>query len=84
MSPCKENKMKRIIALFLACLLLFGTVACAKNPPVETTQSVTQPTTSVVTLPKMVTVTLDANGGSCQIRNLFWQRMTATAIFLKR
>lgn len=62
--------MKRIIALWMACVLLLGTVACTKNPPVETTQSVTQPTTSVVTLPKMVTVTLDANGGNCEMKEI--------------
>ena len=57
--------MKRLIAIFLAAVLLFGTAACTGQAPgtLPTTQT-TAPTGSTGTLPpKIISVTLDTNMG---------------------
>ncbi len=61
--------MKRILAIFLAAVLLFGTAACTGNAGVTTVSpNTTVPTGSAPTQPpKMISVTLDTNGGSGQV-----------------
>ncbi len=71
--------MKRITAILLAAALLLTAAACdspsATTPPADTTQpsqttQATQPTTqepTEPTAPLTVSVTLDANGGECDV-----------------
>lgn len=60
-----------MLAIFLAAVLLFGTVACTGNTGPATTiaqTTTTAPTDPDATQPpKMVSVTLDANNGSSQL-----------------
>lgn len=61
--------MKRIIAICLTFVLLFGCVACTGKTP--TTQPATQkPTTQAKEPTKVVVVKLDANGGTCELTEM--------------
>ena len=62
--------MKRIIALIMACVLLFTTAACTKQPPAGGSQT-GEPGASTSDRPqKTVKVTLDANGGDCEAKEV--------------
>ena len=59
--------MKRMLAIFLAAVMLLGTAACGQIAPVTNTQTNGPDGSGAAQPPRLVSVTLDTNGGSNQL-----------------